>query len=271
MSIDGTFVERLAERLAKPETKKINGREVLALPDGSGFTLADLPMPDVLPAPLVVGTLTGLVDYLRANRDGLTLSDLVLHVLNEKTVALRSKLTADGFVQRAEYVRADCSVLCGEGFPFGKWLEADEFVTLLLSRFEDGGHRQQIVALFSNLRGGEVTISEDDGVSQTVTSKAGLVRPDKQPVPSPALLTPFRTFNELPQPQSPFIIRLREGQVQPQAALFECDGGRWRMQTVAAIADYLATVLRGEDPHAEAGDDAPAVPEHPPIDVQIIA
>lgn len=53
-------------------------------------------------------------------------------------------------------------------------------------------------------------------------------------------LKPYRTFNEVDQPESEFLVRLSEG---GYVALYEADGGAWTLQARRNVADYLKTAL----------------------------
>lgn len=57
------------------------------------------------------------------------------------------------------------------------------------------------------------------------------------------MLRPYRTFREVEQPASRFVLRLQSGQGDgmPKAALFEADGGAWRLTAIEAIARWLRT------------------------------
>lgn len=54
--------------------------------------------------------------------------------------------------------------------------------------------------------------------------------------PNPIALRPYRTFNEVEQPESEFIFRLHEGMT---VGLFEGDGGQWRNEAIWNIAEFL--------------------------------
>src|SRR5437870_4623366 len=77
-----------------------------------------------------------------------------------------------------------------------------------------------------------------DGFSQTVTVKAGITRVEKAIVPNPVTLIPFRTFREVEQPSSSFILRLTGGE-KPKAALFEADGGQWKLEAIKNIKAFF--------------------------------
>jgi hypothetical protein len=60
-------------------------------------------------------------------------------------------------------------------------------------------------------------------------------------------LAPYRTFREIAQPASLFVLRLqtsRHGD-KPECALFEADGGQWKLEAIQALATYLRTALPG--------------------------
>lgn len=60
-------------------------------------------------------------------------------------------------------------------------------------------------------------------------------------------LAPFRTFTEVPQPESPFIFRAKDAGAEaiPLLALFECDGGKWQTQAMESIKKFLDDAKTG--------------------------
>ena len=63
-------------------------------------------------------------------------------------------------------------------------------------------------------------------------------------VPSPVILEPYRTFREIAQPESPYIVRVKSNEGKPPSvALFECEGEQWRLRAVDAIKSYLEKSL----------------------------
>ena len=57
-------------------------------------------------------------------------------------------------------------------------------------------------------------------------------------------LTPYRIFNEVEQPSSQFIFRINS---MANLALFEADGGKWKLDAINNIAAYLKTELAGKE------------------------
>lgn len=53
----------------------------------------------------------------------------------------------------------------------------------------------------------------------------------------------LNTFAEVAQPESEFVLRLKEGN---RVGLFEADGGAWELNAMANIANYLEHELEEE-------------------------
>ena len=84
----------------------------------------------------------------------------------------------------------------------------------------------------------------DNGINQTTTVKSGVASLAKATAPNPVTLRPYRTFTEVTQPSSQFVLRINK---EAELALFEADGGKWKLEAIKNIADYLKTGLKGKD------------------------
>ena len=82
----------------------------------------------------------------------------------------------------------------------------------------------------------------DDGISQGITTKQGIGRVGVEVIPNPVTLRPFRTFSEIEQPASSFVLRLNAGRdgESPKVALFEADGAKWQNDAMGNIKEYLS-------------------------------
>jgi len=101
--------------------------------------------------------------------------------------------------------------------------------------------RARLLAVVGNVGAEQISTSTDDGISQTVAVKAGVTLVKKKQIENPFMLRPHRTFAEVQQPASPFILRARQAteNAMPMLALFECDNGVWQIDAIAAIAEWL--------------------------------
>ena len=243
MTMDGTFVEKFAEVTASPQVKDVGGRQRLVIP--SGWSDATPKPPE--PAYLKINTLTGLVDYLKANVDGLGLTSCLVHVLDPVTVWVEDRLESEEQAFRRRKYLVATTEMVGKGFPFGQYLDAESFFIGLQSQFVQTRHRDEILKLIASIRESTVKETVDTGVSQQVKTAGGVVLVGMTNVPNPVLLLPYRTFREIGQPESLFVLRLQSGTEgeKPKCALFEADGGQWKLTAVQSIARYLRDNLSG--------------------------
>jgi len=61
-------------------------------------------------------------------------------------------------------------------------------------------------------------------------------------LPNPAVLRPYRTFNEITQPAGSFVFRARTG---PEFALFEADNGAWESEAMKSIKEFMEFEVPG--------------------------
>lgn len=96
--------------------------------------------------------------------------------------------------------------------------------------------------------GGTIASYGDDGITQKATVKTGLASRGDAVIPSPVTLKPYRTFTEVDQPESRFVFRMKEDKYEGvQCALFEADGGAWKLQAMENIKGYLERELVGQE------------------------
>jgi len=81
-----------------------------------------------------------------------------------------------------------------------------------------------------------------------VEIKQGLRLKGQEKMVNPVTLRPWRTFRDINQPASEFVVRLdskrgRDGDTQ--VALFEADGAQWKYQAMAYIDEYLTLQMEG--------------------------
>jgi hypothetical protein len=239
--MDGTFVKELSDRL-QPEPRALrlaDGRELVFRPVGDDWEL----LKRAAPKSLQLHTLQGLVDYLAAGIDPVEKASHVVHVLGPQTVRL------EGSVEEALMGERPClaQVTFPEGltgFPFGQWQPAEMFVLGLQALFVPTKERDGLLTLVSSIRGGDVRETSDNGYAQEVKATKGVALVANVPVPSRVRLQPYRTFREVEQPASDFVLRLAQGPEQkPSLLLAEADGGAWRLEAVHSVGEWLRTRL----------------------------
>jgi hypothetical protein len=208
-----------------------------------------LPVSEPAADPIVVHTLTGFADIITANRDGLNLTDLLCVVIDHARVALLSRvhgtIPAHDVIAVArfeELIKNGGGVVTARSveFGFGYWQDPQTFNIALQCLFEATDERDRVLEIVGNLKNEGVTSYEDDGVSQAVVASAGVRLGRLVKVPNPVTLAPWRTFREVEQPESRFVLRVKgEPDEVPSIALFEADGGAWKLVAIERIASFL--------------------------------
>jgi hypothetical protein len=209
------------------------------------------------PGAVSVGTLQGLVDLFKAELDQVAKEgDVLFHVTSSTRVEIISRVS-DDYGRRRCWVQAEYPKLI-RPFPFGTWLDPESFVIQCQAGFqrvkienEDGTFAldlDYVLKIASAITAEAIDVSEDDGISQKVSARRGVVLKEQTNLKPRVNLAPYRTFAEIDQQLSQFVFRARVGGDSVNLALFEADGGRWHLSAIAAIAEWLATKIGGKVP-----------------------
>jgi hypothetical protein len=116
---------------------------------------------------------------------------------------------------------------------------------VLQTRFCDADKRADILRMLGQVAASEVRTSLDDGITQQVEARAGVAMKAEVSIINPVRLTAFRTFRDIPQPSVDYVLRAKDGNGLPNFALFEADGGAWKLTTIARVRDWLVENLPG--------------------------
>ena len=123
------------------------------------------------------------------------------------------------------------------------WRNTEDFNIFLQSNFEDTDDKAKILELIGNLSDEMINNYSDDGMTQKVTKKVGISRKENAEVPNPVILAPYRTFIDISQPESTFILRMRSESV-PQCNLFLADGELWKVKAINLIKAFLSEKIK---------------------------
>jgi len=216
--------------------------------DGKEYATREVHNPPLPEQPtcdhIEVSSLSALTAYVRAQLEpGGELHDqhCIVHVENPRAVRVVSGLKGARRL-REHFIAA---AVIGEPFPFGRFIPHADFMIALQSRFIDYGDRAAVMQKVGTIKDETVKTSSDDGISQRVTASAGMVLVQEIALPLIVTLRPFRTFLEVDQPPSSFVLRVQQNaKALPSLALFEADGGRWQQEAVDNICEYLTDALK---------------------------
>ena len=118
--------------------------------------------------------------------------------------------------------------------------EHEEAVIQLRSLYIPNEDTDYLLKLLSSVSRESKVTSNDNGVSQVVEARSGVSLNKYEAVVPYVNLKPFRTFLEVDQPESTFLLRLDGG---GKVGLFEADGGVWKLEATRNIAAYFEKKL----------------------------
>jgi hypothetical protein len=215
----------------------------IVIVDEKPYSLKQLhPVKEIGPAALEFNFLDSLVTYLQTRTDFSHIGDsLIIEIQSPTAIALHTEIIGN-FNERLTPVI--CTALV-EQFPWGRFISPEEFIIMAQSRFVETEDLAKIRAIVGNVKSEEVFQFSDDGISQQVTAKSGVARVENVVIPPRVKLAPYRTFVEIEQPESEFVFRAKKADALPCFALFEADGGAWRIEAMKRIKAYLEEQLSG--------------------------
>ena len=187
--------------------------------------------------PVTAATLTALSDYIENCHEEFLDRKMIIHVVSPTEVRLVSILDAD---RKRETLFVSNAIV--SEFMFGRWYDQESFMIGLQANFQPTVDLDVIMKLAGNVEKKNEAAYSDDGRTQIVTMQTGVATKGDAIVPNPAVLKPFRTFQEVDQPESAFVFRIGDGD-EPAFKLVEAEGGVWRNVAIQNIKDYLATLL----------------------------
>lgn len=181
-----------------------------------------------------IRSLSGMVDYIKSNFDHKR--EVMIHVESPTRVRVFDSL--NDVNDRRTYVSAEAML---PDITFERHMNREKFNIMLQACFVNNTHKETVLSFISSIIEENSVAQDDDGISQKVTARMGILTQGFATVPNPVELKPFRTFVEVGQPESEFVLRLREG---GEVGLFEADGGAWELNAMQNIKEYFKDELK---------------------------
>jgi len=218
--------------------------------DGQHYTAAELEPVLYNPKPetLTVHNLRGFCGFIANDIDALITGRPHLIVVNDpESVDL---ISAVDDVENKRTALVSARIGAGlKKFPFGKFLDQEEFAIAFRSLFvaDRKDDFEYVLSYSQKLVANTSVEGEDDGIAQKVTVKRGTsgALKDKETLKAIVRLTPYRTFREAKQPESEFLLRVRVDDGVPLIALFEADGGAWINEATTNVVEYIQSLVKG--------------------------
>lgn len=123
---------------------------------------------------------------------------------------------------------------------FGRYMSKEEFIIMIQTCFVESENKSALLKLVSTIAEESKVETNDNGISQTVQTKSGVMIKNSS-IPPIVELTAYRTYQEVEQPSTMYLLRAREG---GELALFEADGGAWKYDAQKKVVKYLEENLK---------------------------
>lgn len=220
------FVETLLN-LAPPKTYEVGGKTY------SDQTLYEIEPKKHRPQEFKVFSLESIVELVKTEIKNHK-KPLFISVVDASCVEVYDTYNDD--MTRNLLYSARCDV---PGFREGfRGIEAA--IIQIRSLFVPSEGTKYILELLSRIGKNDSIQLNDNGVTQIVEATRGVSLKTTEAIEPRVKLCPFRTFLEVEQPESDFLLRV---DAEEGIGLFEADGGVWKLEAKRNISDYFKREL----------------------------
>lgn len=115
----------------------------------------------------------------------------------------------------------------------------EEAQIALRTRFQHTNDIEYAQKLLSDITTGCKVTYNDNGVATTIVTQQGVALQGKTTIRPIINLRPYRTFQEVEQPASDFLIRVNDRYI----TFIEADGGMWKLVARETVKAYLEKQL----------------------------
>ena len=123
----------------------------------------------------------------------------------------------------------------------GRFMAYENAVIELRSLYIPNNGTEYLLKLLSSISNESKVTSSDNGVTQQVEARSGIALNSMVPVEPRVSLQPFRTFVEVGQPESEFLLRIND---RGEIGFFPADGGVWKLEATRNVAAYFEEKLQ---------------------------
>ena len=121
-------------------------------------------------------------------------------------------------------------------------MKFEEAMIAIRTRFQPTQDAEYALKLLSDITTGSKVTYNDNGIATSVVTKTGVALQTNESIRPIVSLRPYRTFQEVEQPASQFLIRINE-----RGILFtEADGGMWKLKARETVKAYFEERLSDE-------------------------
>lgn len=228
------FIEHI-QNTAQPKIEKIGSATFALFPGGTVKEVREtIDHPDTLP----LSSLDALVKLVRT--EALASTSKPLYITIPKTVRCFTQPEPTERFYRETFYEAKATDV--PGWEEKVQLPFEEMQIALRTRFQETPDAIYAMKLLSDITtGGKITYN-DNGIATSVVTKKGIDLQANESIRPIVTLKPYRTFQEVEQPESTFLIRVNERGI----TFIESDGGMWKLHARETVKKFLEAALKDE-------------------------
>lgn len=193
------------------------------------------------PATLTLNSLDALVKMVKSEaieaEEG---SPLYITVPDHMSVRCFAQPDATARYARLTYYQVEATDV--PGWEPKVQLGFEEAQIALRTRFQETEDTVYAMKLLSDICCGAKVIYNDNGIATTVSTQKGVALQTNAQIRPLIKLKPYRTFQEVEQPASIFLIRVNDRGI----SFTEADGGMWKLKARETVKAFLEDKLAKE-------------------------
>lgn len=229
------FIEHI-QNTARPIIREIGSATFAVTATGQANEIRPtIDHPDTLP----LHSLDALVKLVRTEASKAE-NPLYITIPDHLTVRCFGQPQNDARLFRQFYYEAHATDVPGWGEKVQ--LGFEEAQIAMRTRFQETADTIYALKLLSDICCGAKVIYNDNGIATTVTTQKGVALQSNEQIRPIITLKPYRTFQEVEQPESIFLIRVNERGI----TFTEADGGMWKLKARQTVKAFLEEQLAEE-------------------------
>ncbi len=232
------FIKHIQET-TQPQIITVEGATFAVNGDGGAHEIRPmLDFPDTLP----LQSLDALVQLVRTEALRFTEEDepLYITVPDHLTVHCFGNPDYEMRCHRQIWYEAKATDVPGWGEKVSMGFEEAQIA--LRTRFQETADTPYVQKLLSEISCGAKVVYNDNGVATTITTQKGVALQTNESIRPIVTLRPYRTFQEVEQPESIFLIRVNDRGI----GFTEADGGMWKLRARVTVKAFLELRLKTE-------------------------
>lgn len=229
------FIEHI-QKTTQPLIQQIRDSTFAINADGEANEIRPtIDHPDTLP----LQSLDALVKLVRTEAAQVE-APLYITVPDHLTVRCFDRPQPEARFFRQVYYEAHATDVPGWGEKMQMGFEEAQIA--MRTRFQETADTIYALKLLSDICCGAKVVYNDNGIATTVTTQKGVALQSNEQIRPIITLKPYRTFQEVEQPESIFLIRVNERGI----TFTEADGGMWKLKARQTVKAFLEEQLAEE-------------------------